>query len=84
MVSSDHLTGRLALGTPCADPCTSWVTVLCRGAASDAHESTGKPEPRLSARRERTPRAKSPPHIRGVRCSGPHRGLGGILVCVLG
>ena len=39
---------------------------------------TGLPE-----RREHTPRAKSP-YIRGMRRSGPHEVLGGILVCVLG
>ena len=44
MVGSDRHSGGQPLRTPSAGAST-WVTVLSRGAASDAHGSTGKPEP---------------------------------------
>ena len=61
----------------------TWVNALSRGAASDAHGSTGKPEPAFQSAESELPVQDRP--ISGA-CTvlGLTGMLGGILVCVLG
>ena len=62
---------------------STWVGALSRGAASDAHGSTGKPEPAFQSAESELPVQDRP--ISGA-CTvlGLTGMLGGILVCVLG
>ena len=62
----------------------NWVGALGRSTASDAHESTGKPEQVLQHSESALVPVQDRPHIRGMRRSGSDEVLGGILVCVLG
>ena len=62
---------------------STWVGALSRGAASDVHGSTGKPEPAFQSAESELPVQDRP--ISGA-CTvlGLIGMLGGILVCVLG
>jgi len=62
---------------------STWVGALSRGAASDAHESTGKPEPAFQSVESELLVQDRP--ISGACAVLALTGmLGGILVCVLG